>query len=265
MQQGSKSLRWSAAVGGIAVATAVMVLPAQAGDAQRGAAQAGDASRLRASSLDTVLRYNFDNGESLRAGTRVRDVSGNRHHGTVIVSGSGQIKRVPGVTGRAAKFPRKCKGCGRAIIEASDERGLEPRKRAFRFGAAVRVTDNQATGGKDPNIIQKGLINQPGGQWKLELVGARPRCVIQGRGGKVLVSTSVAVDDGTWHTLECARVGRTVTLRIDGAVANQSTGSTGRITNDSPVRVGGKGVGANSGNDQYHGAVDNVYVKIKRR
>lgn len=255
MQQRSKSLRWSAAVGGIAVATAVMVLPAQA----------GDASQLKAGSLDTVLRYNFNNGESLRPGTRVRDVSGNRNHGTVIVSGRGQIKRVAGVTGRAAKFPRKCKGCGRAIIEASDDRGLDPRKRAFRFGAAVRVTDGQATGGKDPNIIQKGLINQRGGQWKLELVGARPRCVIQGRGGKVLVSASVPIDDGRWHTLECARVGRTVTLRIDGAVANQSTGFTGRIINDAPIRLGGKGVGANSGNDQYRGALDNVYVKIKRR
>ncbi len=255
MQRRSRKLRWSAAVGGIALATAVMALPAQA----------GDDNRLQAGGKGTVLRYNFDNGESLNAGTRVRDVSGNRHHGTVIVSGRGNLRSVPGVTGRAAKFPRKCKGCGRGIIEASDARGLEPRKRAFSFGAAVRVTDRQAARGKDPNIIQKGLLKQRGGQWKLELVGSRPRCIIQGRAGKVEVSSTVSVDDGTWHSLQCARKGPTVTLRIDGVVVNQGTGRTGRIVNDAPVRLGGKGVAGSGGNDQYHGALDNVFVKIRRR
>ncbi|MCZ3385659.1 MAG: hypothetical protein LH630_01505 [Actinomycetia bacterium] len=53
-------LRWGAALAAIAVVSAGTALPA---------ASDGDASRMRAGSLETALRFTFDHGESLKRGT----------------------------------------------------------------------------------------------------------------------------------------------------------------------------------------------------
>lgn len=113
--------------------------------------------------------------------------------------------------------------------------------------------------------MQKGYINGDGGQWKLELVTSRPRCVIAGRRGEVKASSTISIDNGRWRNLQCRRVGNLVTLRIDGKVAARGEGRIGRVTTSAPVRIGGKSVGKASDNDQYHGALDNVYLKINRR
>lgn len=247
----------ASSVGGALLCLALATTTApDAAASSPGAARAG---------ATTEFRFNFNNGESLNPGTRVVDVTGNGNRGTVVVSGGAQLKRVKGVTGAAAKFPRKCRGCGRALIEVSDERSLRPQRLPFSFGAAVKVTDGQARPHKDPNIVQKGYINGEGGQWKLELVTSMPRCVIAGRRGEVKAASMIHIDDGRWHNLECRRVGNLVTLRIDGKVAARAEGRIGRVTTSAPVRIGGKSVGKASDNDQYHGTLDNVYLKINRR
>jgi hypothetical protein len=226
---------------------------------------AASAATERTGKVTTEFRYNFDNGESLKPGTKVRDVSGHKHPGTVVVSGNGHLKRVDGVRGIAAKFPRQCRKCGRALINLSDDRSLRPQRHPFTFGAAVRATPTQTRRFRDPNIVQKGYINGAGGQYKLELVGSHPRCVVAGRGGQVKIKSPISINDGTWHKLTCNRNGRLVTLRIDGRHAVTVDGRIGRITTTAPVRIGGKGVGAASGNDQYHGSLDNVFLTIDRR
>ncbi|MBA3265577.1 MAG: hypothetical protein H0T14_04280, partial [Nocardioidaceae bacterium] len=70
---------------------------------------------------------------------------------------------------------------------------------------------------------------------------------------------------GAWHNLQCRREGRSVTLRIDGTAVNSGSGRIGRVTTSAPIRIGGKGIGTKSGNDQYHGSLDNVYLRIDRR
>lgn len=212
-----------------------------------------------------VFRFTFDKGESLKPGTRVRDASGHRNYGVVDVSGGARLTIEQGIKGRGAGYPGGCRKCGRALIEVADGKGMDARRRPFGFGAAVKLLDRQAKPGKDPNILQKGLVGQQGGQWKLELVGAKPRCVFRGVRGGVLIKATRPVDDNTWHRLECRRIGRTVTLRVDGAVVAKANAATGRIRNNAPVRVGGKAVGTASGNDQYHGDLDNVFYSIKRK
>jgi hypothetical protein len=44
----------------------------------------------------------------------------------------------------------------------------------------------------------------------------------------------------------------------------QANGATGRVANAIPVRIGGKAVGPAGDNDQYHGDMDNVFLKIIR-
>lgn len=211
------------------------------------------------------FRFTFDNDESLRKGTRVKDVTGHGNYGVVKVTGGGHLTREPGIAGRGAGYPGRCPKCGRALIEISDSKGLDPRRRPFRFGTAVKVTDRQAKAGKDPNLVQKGLLSQPGGQWKLELIGARPRCVIVGSRGGVNIIASAPIDDAKWHQLECRRKGQTVTLWIDGVLRGTTVGKIGRIVNNAPVRIGGKAVGSASDNDQYHGDLDSVFLRVRTR
>lgn len=93
-------------------------------------------------------------------------------------------------------------------------------------------------GRQGPEHRAKGAHKQPGGQWKLELVGAQPRCVFRGMRGGAMIKAGQRVDDNTWHRLECRRIGRTVTLRVDGVVVASASAATGRIRNNAPVRVG---------------------------
>lgn len=261
---GGRTRRFKAPSAAIAPAFLCLALAALAAP-NAAATSTGVSTGELAGRVTTEFRFNFDNGETLKPGTRVRDVSGHGHRGIVIVSGAGHLKRVDGHPGVAAKYPRQCRRCGRAIIEVSDDASLRPQRHPFAFGAAVRATDGQARAHRNPNIVQKGYINGAGGQWKLELVASRPRCVIAGRGGEVKAASTVSIDDGTWHNLQCRRDGRSVTLRIDGKVKARGEGRIGRITTTAPIRIGGKSVGSTSDNDQYHGSLDNAYLRIDRR
>jgi hypothetical protein len=229
----------------------------------RGVSVTTSVSQLPALAFDG-FRLSFDNGESLRPKSRVGDDSGNGHRATVLVSGRGRISRVDGVRGTAAGFPAPCGRCGRAILQIDDRPALDPRRASFRFGAMARVTARQTPAGRDPNLVQKGLDVSPGGQFKLELIGSRPRCVVAGSAGRVMTPRGPAVADGRWHQLACSRKGGVVSLRVDGALVAQAKGETGSVSNAVPVRIGGKAVGRAGADDQYHGHLDNVFLSIVR-
>jgi len=208
---------------------------------------------------DAQLRFNFDNGESLRPGTRVRNVSG-LGAGRVLVAGGGRLQRVQGITRHGAKFPAACRGCGRAIIEAPDRAALDPRRSDFTFSAAVRMAPRE--GRHRSNIVQKGYFRQPGGQYKLQIDFGRPSCVVRGGAGRVFARSTVNLADRRWHTVTCHRWGSAVLLRVDGKVRARVRGATGWLANESPVRIGGKKV-TSGPNDQYRGRLDNVFVRIR--
>jgi len=113
--------------------------------------------------------------------------------------------------------------------------------------------------------MQKGLINQPGGRWKLELIGSRPQCTVTGRNGTVIVRADRRVDNATWHNLLCRRQDGTISISVDGKVEASRTAPTGGLNNRAPVRIGSKSVGRAGGNDQFHGAIDSIFLKIDRR
>lgn len=213
---------------------------------------------------DVKFRYTFDLGENLKLGTRVRDASGNGRFGIVRLSGGGRLAVLPrGNPGRAAGFPRVCVGCGRGIITVAPAPALNPGTRPFSFGASVRATDAQTPAGADPNIIAKGSTGSTGGKWKLHLLTARPRCVFQGAANQVNVTSTMRIDDGTWHRVICSRNGITHTLTIDGVpVATSTTVFSGKTISDDPVKIGGRAANPGGSNDQFHGDLDGVFLKI---
>jgi Concanavalin A-like lectin/glucanases superfamily len=207
----------------------------------------------------TRMALTFDHRESLKAGSVVRDDSGWHHPGRVLTQAGGHLRVVKGIVGHGVDFPNRCVGCGRAIIAVADARGLDPRRHSFIFGAAIRLTPRQARHGS--NVVQKGYFNQAGGQYKLQLLaGGSPSCVIRGKFGRVVVSWPRSIANDRWHRVSCARYPAHVVLRVDGKVRATAAGETGWLSNDAPVKVGGKKI--NAGNKQFHGRLDTVHLRV---
>jgi Concanavalin A-like lectin/glucanases superfamily len=223
-----------------------------------------NAAPARGAVADRV-RFTFDAGETLKAGTRVRDVSGHRNFGIVRVSGGGHLTLLRnGARGHAAGFPRICRGCGRAIITVDSRPSLNPGTRPFSFGASVRATPKQAPPHRDPNIILKG--NTLKGKYKLHLIGARPRCVFAGAISEVVLTSPTPIDNGTWHRVVCSKDGKTHRLFVDGRLKAQSTTrASGSIISPDRLKVGGRAIGHAGSNDQFHGDLDNVFLHVVPR
>jgi hypothetical protein len=199
----------------------------------------------------------FDQHESLKRGTLVRDASGHRHGGVVFVRNGGELRPVAGSSRRGAAFPSRC--CARAIIEVHDGNGLDPRHRPFVFGAAVRVGPDRARTGS--NVVQKGYFKQAGGQYKLQLLaGGIPSCVVYGGKGRVVLKGAKSIADRSWHRLTCLRTPTRVQLRVDGKAVAGVAQTVGFIGNSAPLRIGGNKV--KSGNQQYRGAIDSVFLRL---
>lgn len=177
---------------------------------------------------------------------------------------SGALIQLPHEPDFAVHFPLSCdlqpKQCPRAILESGPAGFLNPGDRAIIWGASVLMMPNETSDGG--NILQKGLF-ETGTQYKLQVDGAqaRPSCVIAGQGKKYLALSWSAIADGKWHQLRCARQKDLLSLYVDGLrKAEVSVPSDLSISNDSPLRLGGKGDGPY--NDQFHGSIDDVFVEI---
>ncbi len=106
------------------------------------------------------------------------------------------------------------------------------------------------------NLMQKGRFGDAG-QVKLQLVPASQGtvdCRIKGRSGARVITSTVNVDDGAWHTAVCWRAGSAVGVTVDGVVTSV-TWSPGAISNTRKVVLGNKGASAGA-SDQFFGRAD---------
>jgi hypothetical protein len=95
------------------------------------------------------------------------------------------------------------------------------------------------------NIVQKGQAGSSGGYFKLENPNGNLTCVFRGTNssGKFLrkqVVSPTVLSDGSWHVAKCARTSTGLTLSIDGSVVATAKGSSGNISNNRPISIGGK-------------------------
>ena len=83
---------------------------------------------------------------------------------------------------------------------------------------------------------------------------------VRKRGIKQVRST-ITVADGKWHTVQCRRIGAAFRILVDGVVRGLTRIPAGlSVANRHPLSIGGKG--AYRDNDQFRGAVDDVYLRI---
>jgi hypothetical protein len=201
-----------------------------------------------------VVRYGFDGfaGESvgsLRVHAAAGGAVGSESHGG----------------GLAVRFPPPCpdygdRTCPRVILETPF--ATNPGARPLRYGAAVRLAPSETSDGE--NVLQKGFAHGHS-QFKLQIDGAggQPSCVLVGTASRQihLATANTSVANGQWHTIECSRAGSSLEITVDGAVAGRTNVPASlSIVNNDFLRIGGKGISTN--NDQFHGALDDVFVSI---
>jgi hypothetical protein len=98
----------------------------------------------------------------------------------------------------------------------------------------------------DVNLIQKGQGAARG--WKIESSGGWVRCQFLGTDGNATIKSidfpsqwsRPGADTRDWHTVTCARIGKTVSLSIDNHLIASKTHATGNITNTWPISIAGK-------------------------
>ncbi len=218
-----------------------------------------------AGAVSQRLRYRFDTATS--PVTTVVDNSGKGHTGTVSAVNGATVTTVTGFEGLGVKFPAVCTGttCPHAILRTPDAADLNPGTALFTFGVRVRLTLADLTSDHGSNLVQKGLSNTA--QWKLQIddaVTGKPSCVVRTAGGAepIIVKSSVGVADGAWHKVSCQRTSTTITILIDNVARGSALISSSYVINpvNQPVSIGAKGTGSN--NDQFHGAIDDVYFNL---
>ena len=206
---------------------------------------------------DTV-RFAFDGRSPLT------DVTGHGHDLSPVSRHGGSFTTVAHDGGGAIAFPPPCHAepCPRIALRAATADDLNPGRRPFRYGAAVRLAADETTKGE--NVLQKGYSARRS-QYKLQIDGAAgdPTCVLVDdvRPQINVARSDVSVADGHWHTLECRRSGPRLVILVDGVQRGSATVPADlTIHNQIPLSVGGKG--SYTDNDQFQGVLDDVWVRI---
>ena len=217
----------------------------------------------------TRLHVDVENGESGATGSTVRDDSGYGANGVVQAAFGGGVRVVEGLSGsHGLRFPARCSAepCPNAMVRIPDQAALDPGTASFEWGAAVKLTLSETAQGA--NVIQKGLYNQSGGQWKLQVDGSPglPSCILSGTRSdgsfqRTKVRSSVTVADGVWHRVVCRRTSSSISIIIDGVTRGSMSASVVRLSSSAPVTIGAKSVESRD-NDQFHGVVDEIFMRL---
>lgn len=211
-----------------------------------------------------TLWFDFDKVAPGGRSTSVGDTSGNGYQGEILVANGGAVRWVAGRggRGRAARFPDECQTprCAQptAVLRVTRAQGLNPGDAPFSFGATVNV--RQLTQGA--NVLQKGHFNDPV-QWKLQVDKGVPSCVVKDGRRRVIVVAHIELETGQWYNLECQKGDGYVALRVNGRERKRKNVRLGPVSTDAPLHIGAKGAGAYN-NDQFHGLLDNIFVRLRR-
>jgi hypothetical protein len=219
--------------------------------------------RAKTKPADYTIRYAFDGGASnvdkdLGGAPKLVESSAN----------GGVLRTVTHGGGDGLGFPTRCSDpgatdCARVILETTGEVSkLNPGTAAISFGATIKMRPDQTSDGA--NVVQKGFATG-GSEYKLQVDGdaGRPSCAIVGVAGPTiyLAKSSVAIDDGAWHTVTCDLRDGNLSITVDGTLRGEhAVPKTVSVSNSDEVRIGGKGTSPN--NDQFNGELDDIWITV---
>jgi hypothetical protein len=217
--------------------------------------------RVAVAGAPITVRYTFDGGVD----RPITDAHGG-HELHPVGQNGGALRLVPQGGGLAVEYPDRCtmrreRDCPRAILEGERDDALNPGTRPHRFGASIMMTHADLADGA--NVLQKGYSVGGVSQFKLQVDHRQghPSCVIASRARIYRAEPLIDVADGSWHEVICSRTENRLVIIVDGVErAGVPVPPALSIANAEPLRVGGKG--ANRGNDQFAGRIDNVFLTI---
>src|SRR5215218_2576134 len=152
-----------------------------------------------------------------------------------------------------------------SYVLVPDAGSLDPKGKDITLRARVKVTDRPMDD-DSYDIVRKGLVTTPGGDYKMEIKRAadptvgKLHCLFKGDGGTVDKEARQDIVDGNGHKLECIKTSTSVVARIDGEIGGTTAGSAGSISNASNVMVGAKT--ANPLDDMFDGSMAFVSIDI---
>lgn len=229
------------------------------------------------------------NSLTLRAvGTTGAAVTGSSHFavgGDTAVSiavvrlsgGTAKLVAGPDSASRAVQFPAYVNSgtYPRAVVRVTPTSGagLSPGAANFQYGAVFRLdaTSSGRSIDNGNNLFQRGLYGDAA-QFKLQLDGGHPSCLVRGSTGRVFARSHVKVVANRWYRATCSRVGTRLTVQVSpfGSTAapasTAASGSSGTLTFPSsrPASIGGKlsssGAIVSGATDQFNGAVSQVWI-----
>jgi hypothetical protein len=217
--------------------------------------------KVAVATAPVTVRYTFDGGVD----KPIVDAAGG-HELRPVGQNGGTLSLVPQGPGLAVAYPERCtlpreRDCPRAILEGERDDALNPGTRPVQYGASLLMTDADLADGA--NVLQKGYSVGGVSQFKLQVDHRQghPSCVIASRARIYRAQPKLNIADGTWHDVACSRSASRLSIIVDGTErASVAVPASLSIANAEPLRVGGKG--ANKGNDQYAGQIDNVFLTI---
>ena len=169
-------------------------------------------------------------------------------NGTQSMTFTGQgVLSATGFVGGAVEFTR-----APSLGTAANSRYDNPGTQNFAMGIVFTSQPIPNTSSYSGNLMQKGLFGDPG-QVKLQLVPPAQgtvNCRIKGTSGAKIITSSVNVDNGAWHTAVCWRAGNVVGVTVDGVVTSLAW-NPGSISNTKDLTLGNKTAKAGSSDQQF--------------
>jgi hypothetical protein len=182
------------------------------------------------------------------AGTTMLDSAG-QNNGTLTPSVTlGQ----PGVSG---SFAYGFDGFSSYVSVPSAD-SMNPGSGNFSFTIALRTTGTPPPSPQDWDLIRKGDITTPGGEYKMEFQSTgQASCGFKGTHYAELVA-GPPLNDGNWHTVTCVKTASDIEIIVDGQTFATAV-AVGPISNTAPVIIG-----SHPGADWYQGSLDEANISI---
>lgn len=198
-----------------------------------------------ANAAATVMVADWEMNDA--AGTTVMaDSSGNGHNGAILSNAAPMLLTGVSLGGTDTGFrwsnvkPNLPPATPQRVVQINDP-ALNPGTRDWKISFRYRTSHPFG------NIMQKGQSTSKGGQIKFQLPKGQISCMFKGvTGARRSIKTVGAYDDNIFHVVTCERLTSGVTLNVfdsSGQTLLETrhiNGSTGNLSNDIPMTIGGK-------------------------
>jgi hypothetical protein len=209
-----------------------------------GTATASSAATTAVWTSSVVALWHMDE----TSGTTMFDSAG-QNNGTLTPS---VTLGLPGFSGNAYGFDGSS-----SYVSVPSADSMNPGSVNFSFTIAVQTTGTPPPSPEDWDLIRKGDITTPGGEYKMEFQSTgQASCGFKGSTRYAELVAGPKLNDGQWHTITCVKTSSDIELIVDGQTF-ATAATVGSISDSAPVVIG-----SHPGADWYQGSLDEATISI---